>query len=85
LVAVARDAAPDDTCTAPVTKRIIIAADPLLPEGTQVAAVAWNTYYTASCYDPYVATFIRTRYRHGTEDTCAEGVPFGGVPIELPP
>lgn len=85
LLDVARDAASDDTCSAPVTKRIIVAADPLLPEGTQVAAVAWNTYYTASCFDPYVTTFVRSRYRHGTEDTCADGVPFGGVRIEPPP
>lgn len=81
LVAVARDAAPDDTCTAPVAKRVLIAKDPLLPEGTQVAAVAWNRYYTASCFDEYVATFVRTQYRHAPEDTCASGVPFGGVPI----
>jgi hypothetical protein len=84
LLAVARNAAIDDTCTAPITKRVIVAADPLLPEGTQVAAVAWNTYYTASCFDPYVATFMRSRYRHGPEDTCANGIPFGGVPISPP-
>lgn len=85
LVAVARAAAPDPTCTAPVTKRIIIAKDPLLPDGTQVAAVAWNRYYTASCFDEYVHTFVRTQYRHGPEDTCADGVPFGGVRIEPAP
>ncbi len=82
LVTVVREADVDETCTAPVTKRMIIAADPLLPAGTQVAAVGWNTYYTASCYDPYVVSFVRSRYRHGPEDTCADGIPFGGVRIE---
>ncbi|HEY4056518.1 MAG TPA: DUF3105 domain-containing protein [Kofleriaceae bacterium] len=79
-----RDATPDPTCAAPVTKRMIIVPDPLLPEGVQVAADAWNTYYTASCYDPYVKTFMRTHYRHGPEDTCGDGIPFGGVPIDMP-
>ncbi|MGE0398384.1 MAG: DUF3105 domain-containing protein, partial [Kofleriaceae bacterium] len=81
LLDVARNANPDSSCTAPVTKRVIVARDLLLPEGVQVAAVAWNAYYTASCFDPYVATFLRGRYRKGPEDTCADGVPFGGVPI----
>ncbi len=84
LVEVARAAADDDTCTAPVKKRILIAADPLLDEGTQIAAVAWNRYYTASCFDEYLKTFIRTSYRRGPEDTCADGIPFGGVPIDPP-
>ncbi|MFN0248720.1 MAG: DUF3105 domain-containing protein [Kofleriaceae bacterium] len=84
LVEVARNASPDETCTAPVTKRIIIAADPLLPAGTQVAAVAWNRYYTASCVGGYVGVFARANYRRGPEDTCADGVPFGGVPITPP-
>jgi hypothetical protein len=82
LIDVARNASSDPTCTSPVTKRVIIARDLLLPETVQVAAVAWNTYYTASCFDPYVATFVHEHYRRGPEDTCAEGAPFGGVPIE---
>lgn len=82
LLDVARNANPDSTCTAPITKRVIVARDLLLPETVQVAAVAWNAYYTASCFDPYVGTFMRERYRHAPEDTCADGVPFGGVPIE---
>ena len=85
LLTVAREAAPDNTCTAPVTKRVIVAADPLLEPGVQVAAVAWNRYYTASCFDPYVETFMRTQYRHAPEDLCTDGAPFGGVPIPLPP
>lgn len=81
LLESARGASADPTCAAPVTKRVIVARDLLLPETVQVAAVAWNAYYTASCFDPYVATFLRERYRRGPEDTCADGVPFGGVPI----
>lgn len=80
-----RDAATDSTCVAPVTKRMLVVPDLLLPPDVQVAAVAWNNYYTASCYDPYVKTFARTHYRHGPEDSCADGVPFGGVLIDMPP
>ena len=85
LLDVTRNANPDSSCTAPITKRVIVARDLLLPETVQVAAVAWNAYYTASCFDPYVATFMRERYRRGPEDTCADGLPFGGVPIEPAP
>ncbi|MDX2087019.1 MAG: DUF3105 domain-containing protein [Kofleriaceae bacterium] len=81
LYDVARAAPVDPTCTAPVTKRIILAADPFLPEGVQIAAVAWNTFYTASCLDPYLQTFVDTHFRHGLEDTCAAGNPAGGSPI----
>ena len=79
LLDAARRAPADPTCVEPITKRVLIAPDPLLPEGVQVAAVAWNVGYTASCCDPYIRTFLRTRLRHGPEDTCADGVPFGGV------
>lgn len=82
LLDVSRNAGADPLCTAPVTKRVIIARDLLLPAEVQVAAVAWNTYYTASCFDPYVATFARERYGRGPERTCADGVPFGGVPVD---
>jgi hypothetical protein len=78
LYEVARAAPADATCTAPVTKRVVIAADPLLPADVRVAAVAWNTFYTASCIDPYLQTFVDTHFRHGPEDTCADGVPIGG-------
>lgn len=81
LLAVVRDANPDDTCGAPVRHRILVAADLLMPPEVQVAAVAWGQVYTASCFDPYVATFVRTRYRHGTEDTCADGNPMSGALI----
>jgi hypothetical protein len=81
LLDVARTAAVDPQCTGAVTNRIIVAADPLLPADVQVAAVSWTTLYTASCLDPYVTTFTRNRYRHGPEDTCADGTPLAGVLI----
>lgn len=78
LLAVAREAPVDPTCEGVVKHRIVVAADALLPAGVQVAAVAWDRLYTASCYDPYVATFVRSRYRQGPEDTCADGSPMAG-------
>jgi len=85
LKAIVRNASPDPTCEGVVKNRMIVASDPLLPEGVQVAAVAWNTYYTASCFDPYVATFARVAYRHGPEDSCADGAPMSGSLIVTPP
>ena len=82
LLEVARAAPADPTCAAPVTKRILVAPDPLLPDGVQIAAVAWNTFYTASCFDSYLQTFVDTHFRHGPEDTCADGVPIGGTLID---
>ncbi|MDB4961891.1 MAG: hypothetical protein JWP01_1890 [Myxococcales bacterium] len=78
LLDVARNAEPDPQCTGVVRNRIIVAADPLLPPDVQVAAVSWTTLYTASCFDPYVTTFTRNRYRRGPEDTCADGTPLNG-------
>ena len=78
LVDVARTADPDDTCDAPVRHRILVVGDLLMPPEVQVAAVAWGQVYTATCFDPYVATFTHARYRHGTEDTCADGNPMNG-------
>jgi hypothetical protein len=85
LVDVAQNMAADSTCVAPITKRVLIVSDPLLPVGVQVAAVAWNVAYTASCFDPYVAKFAKDNYRHGPEDSCGEGASFGGTPIEPAP
>jgi hypothetical protein len=82
LLDVARNAAVDPTCTGVVRNRIIVAADPLLPADVQVAAVSWTTLYTASCFDPYVETFTRNRYRHGPEDSCADGTPVNGTLIQ---
>lgn len=57
-------------------------SDPLLPDGVQVAAVAWNHAYTASCYDPYVETFAREHYAKAPENFCSEGANVSsGTPI----
>jgi hypothetical protein len=81
LVTAARNMAPDSSCTSPITKRVIVAPDPLLPDGVQVAAVAWNHAYTASCYDPYVETFARDHYAKAPENFCADGINLGGTLI----
>jgi hypothetical protein len=79
---VARNMEPDATCTSPITKRVVITSDPLLPEGVQIAAVAWNAAYTASCYDPYIDRFAGVYYRHAPEDFCNEGANVAsGTPI----
>ena len=81
LVTAARNMAADSSCTSPITKRVIVAPDPLLPDGVQVAAVAWNHAYTASCYDPYVETFARDHYAKAPENFCADGINLGGTLI----
>lgn len=81
LVADAQAMRVDTSCTAPITKRVIVTSDPLLPDGVQVAAVAWNFAYTASCYDPYVQTFAREHYAHSPENICADGANLGGTPL----
>ena len=84
LVAAARAMSPDPSCTTPITKRVIITSDPLLPDGVQVAAVTWNHAYTASCYDAYVETFAREHYAKAPENTCFEGANLGGTLIGPP-
>ncbi|HEY5948616.1 MAG TPA: DUF3105 domain-containing protein [Kofleriaceae bacterium] len=82
LLAAARNMAADAMCTSPITKRVIVAPDPLLPDDVQVAAVAWNHAYTASCYDAYVETFARDNYAKAPENFCNEGANVsGGTPI----
>jgi hypothetical protein len=78
----ARNVAIDPLCSATVKRRIIVTSDPLLPDGVQVAAVAWGHSYTASCYDPYIETFIRDNYAHAAENTCFDGADLGGTPID---
>jgi hypothetical protein len=81
LLAAARAMAPDSMCQSPITKRVIVAPDPLLPDGVQVAAVAWNHAYTASCYDAYVETFAREHYAKAPENFCSDGANLGGTLI----
>jgi hypothetical protein len=82
LVAAAKAMAPDPMCEGAVKKRVIITGDALLPDGVQVAAVAWNHAYTASCYDPYVETFAAEHYAKAPENFCSDGINLGGTLIE---
>lgn len=81
LLATARGMPADAACAAPVTKRVIVTSDPLLPDGVQVAAVAWQHAYTASCVDPYLDTFVRDHYANAPEDLCVAGANLGGTPL----
>lgn len=82
LVGVARDFASDGSCKAPVRNRLIVTGDPLLPPTVQVAAVAWDVTYTASCFDPFIAEFAHDHYNHGPEDLCDDGIDQGGTLIQ---
>lgn len=82
LVAAASAFPADDACT-DVKNRVIVAFDPLLPEGIEVGAVAWGKAYTATCVDPVAIDDFRAMfYAHGPEATCANGAVLGGTPIE---
>lgn len=69
----------DSACSAPIYNRMIITSDAKLPPDVKVAAVAWNVYYTDSCVDPYLETFVAQRYNQAPEDFCYEGVELGGT------
>jgi Protein of unknown function (DUF3105) len=72
----------DPSCTAPVRNRLLVVADPELPSGVKIAAVAWDSYYTATCFDAAAVTqFVAEHYARGPEDLCADGLPMSGVPI----
>ena len=73
----------DAKCVSPVKSRSLVVADPLLPDGVQVAAIAWGTIYTGSCVDPTaLATFVHDFYGSAPEDFCDDGASLGGAPIE---
>lgn len=74
LEAIAAGAVPTDSlCTAPVSRRIIIAPDPTLP--VEVGAAAWTWTYNANCIDATtLGPFITAHYAKATEDLCADGV-----------
>ena len=81
LAALAESMPDDPLCVAPLRNRFLVTADPLLPEGVRVAAIAWGHSYTASCYDEQsLRAFIDQHYGESTENTCAPG----GYP-DLPP
>lgn len=82
LEAVVRDLDVDPGCTAPVRNRALVTGDPLLPAGVQVAAVAWDNSYTATCFDPYIERFAHNHYGLGPEDLCNDGADYGGTFID---
>jgi hypothetical protein len=64
----------DPRCSEAIQTRTLIAADPELPDGVQVAASAWGATYTATCFDAAsLRSFYDARFGRGSEDTCAEG------------
>jgi len=64
----------ESLCSAPVKNRAIVTADPLLPEGVQVAAVAWEHSLVARCVDDAaLKNFYLARVGRAPENTCAEG------------
>lgn len=82
LVALAQARPQDPLCAPPIKSRVLVVADPRLPAGTRIAAVAWNAYYTASCLDPAALTeFIDDHYARGPEDLCNDGLPMTGARI----
>jgi len=73
----------DPHCDAPLWTRSIVVADPLLPDDTTIAAIAWGVAYTATCVDPdALASFIADNYGRATENTCADGLPRDGAMIQ---
>jgi hypothetical protein len=79
---VARAAPVDPLCASPLRNRVLVVADPLLPDGVTVAASAWGFTYTASCVDPSLATFVAEHLAEGPEDTCANGFTTRGTFID---
>lgn len=71
----------DPLCDAPVRHRVIVVADPLLPNDGDVAYVAWGTYYTGTCVDEAEATKFYTEHAgRGPEQLCADGSgAYGGT------
>lgn len=64
----------DPLCQRPINARWLVTADPLLPEGTAVAAVAWRAIYRARCLDgESLGAFISARYARAPEDLCNDG------------
>jgi Protein of unknown function (DUF3105) len=86
LLAVVRARPTDAKCAPPVRNRLLVVADPELPSGVKIAAVAWGAYYTASCLDAAaLSRFIEDRYARAPEDLCADGLAMGGTIISAAP
>ncbi len=72
----------DPHCVAPLRNRTIVVADPLLPDDHAVFAVAWGTYYEASCVDTEALTgFYTDNFGRSTENTCDDGGYYEGTPL----
>lgn len=74
------DAMPEDpTCSAPVSRRVVLTPDPLLDVRWGVSA--WGFTLRADCVDEQLfREFYLNHYGHGPEDLCGDGTDFGGTP-----
>lgn len=64
----------DAGCQRPINARWLVTADPQLPAGVQVAAVAWGYAYRATCLDrTTLQAFITAHYARAPEDFCSQG------------
>ncbi len=83
LIELARAQPIDAHCAPPLNHRLIVTSDPLLPDGVEIAAIAWGVSYTASCLDGDALTsFVSTYYGRAAENTCADGIAQNGLPFE---
>ncbi len=84
LIGVMRGVGRDARCNPypPVYNRVVIAADPQLPDGVKVGAVAWGYSYTATCFDSYLEEFVSAHYGDAPEDLCGGGAPMSGTFID---
>jgi hypothetical protein len=74
MEAIMNDYPEDPGCIPPVRNRIIVTADPLLPEGVRFAAAAWGYTYTAGCFDAVsLRAFVQVHHGKGSEDVCFDG------------
>lgn len=82
LDALVRALPADPHCEAPLRNRAIVVADPLMPDDHAVYAIAWGTYYEATCVDEDALTgFYMDNFGRSTENTCADGGYYDGTPL----
>jgi hypothetical protein len=83
LEAVADSLPADPECVnegSPSMRRVLVLPEPTLPVGVEIAAVAWGTYYTATCVEPSViSAFYDANLGHGAEQLCAQGAVTDGT------
>jgi hypothetical protein len=73
LEALAASLPVDPRCVEPIRNRTLVTADPLLPPGVRIAAVAWGVSYTASCFDEStLRAFVDEHYGQAPENICAD-------------